>query len=188
MSTSLLAIDSESKQPGRVHIREEGRRDALGDTMSSFRDVPAGDLIEGVKEQLESNDSVKAPEWAEIVKTGTHREMPPVQPDWWSRRAASILRKVALHGPIGTNHLAQMYGGARNRGVRPNRAVTGSRNVVRTILKQLDAAGYTVIKKNPAGTKELGRVVTPTGQSLLDQVSKEIRPSAVEAEPGLGKY
>ncbi|DAC26434.1 MAG TPA: 40S ribosomal protein S19, partial [Candidatus Thalassarchaeaceae archaeon] len=78
--------------------------------------------------------------------------------------------------------------GARNRGVRPNRAVTGSRNVVRTLLQQLDASGYTVIKKNLAGTKELGRIVTPAGQSLLDQVSKEIRPSAEEAAPGLGKY
>lgn len=156
--------------------------------MSSFRDVPAGDLVEGVKEQLESHDSIMAPEWAEIAKTGTHREMPPVQSDWWSRRAASILRKVAIHGPIGTNHLAQMYGGARNRGVRPNRAVTGSRNVVRTILKQLDSAGYTIIKKNAAATKQLGRVVTPAGQSLIDQVARDIRPAAEEAAPGLGKY
>ena len=97
--------------------------------------------------------------------------MPPVQEDWWQTRAASMLRKVAIHGPIGTNHLAQMYGGVRNRGVKPNRAVTGSRNIVRTILQQLDESGLTEIKKNPSGTKILGRVITPTAHSLMDKVA-----------------
>ena len=78
---------------------------------------------------MDNFELVSAPGWAVDVKTGTHREMPPVQDDWWETRAASMLRKVAIHGPIGTNHLAQMYGGLKNRGVKPNKAVTGSRNI-----------------------------------------------------------
>mgnify|MGYP003902899649 FL=1 len=75
-----------------------------------------------------------APEWASFVKTGTHRERPPDQDNWWSIRSAAILRKVAFKGPIGANHISQEYGGPRDRGVKPNRAAAGSRNIARTIL------------------------------------------------------
>tara|TARA_B100000902_G_scaffold40082_1_gene47638 strand:- start:1919 stop:2362 length:444 start_codon:yes stop_codon:yes gene_type:complete len=142
--------------------------------MTSYRDVPPTDLVAALRVEMDQFEHVSAPEWAVDVKTGTHREMPPVQDDWWETRAASMLRKVAIHGPIGTNHLAQMYGGVKNRGVRPNKAVTGSRNITRKILQQLDESGLTTIKKNPAGNKTLGRVITPAAHSLLDRVAGKI--------------
>ncbi|MEE3029951.1 MAG: 40S ribosomal protein S19, partial [Candidatus Thermoplasmatota archaeon] len=88
--------------------------------------------------------------------------------------AASMLRKVAIHGPIGTNHLAQMYGGVKNRGVKPNKAVTGSRNITRKILQQLDQSGLTTLKMNASGSKTLGRVITPAAHSLLDRVAGKV--------------
>jgi len=151
--------------------------------MTSYRDVPPTELVAALRVEMDQFEQVVAPEWAVDVKTGTHREMPPVQEDWWQTRAASMLRKIAIHGPIGTNHLAQMYGGVRNRGVRPNRAVTGSRNITRKILQQLDQSGLTTIKTNPAGTKKLGRVITPTAHSLLDRVAVKMSSSSEESAP-----
>ena len=158
----------------RVHIHGESRRDAFGDMMTSYRDVSPSELVAALRAEMDNFELVSAPEWAVDVKTGTHREMPPVQEDWWETRAASMLRKVAIHGPIGTNHLAQMYGGVKNRGVRPNKAVTGSRNITRKILQQLDQSGLTTLKMNASGSKTLGRVITPAAHSLLDRVAGKV--------------
>ena len=47
--------------------------------MTTYYDVPADLLIASLSEKLKSYDKVSAPEWASQVKTGTHRERPPVQ-------------------------------------------------------------------------------------------------------------
>ena len=85
--------------------------------MTTYYDVPADLLIAGLVDKMGSYEKIIAPDWASQVKTGTHRERPPVQDDWWHTRAASILRKVAIKGPIGTNRISQEVGGAKNRGV-----------------------------------------------------------------------
>ena len=72
--------------------------------MTTYYDVPADLLIAGLSVKLKSYDKVSPPEWASQVKTGTHRERPPVQEDWWHTRAASVLRKVALKGPIAVSY------------------------------------------------------------------------------------
>ena len=64
--------------------------------MTTFHDVPADLLISDLSQRLADNDAISAPEWAEFVKTGTHRERPPTQSDWWYTRSAAVLRKVAL--------------------------------------------------------------------------------------------
>lgn len=142
--------------------------------MTSYRDVSPTKLVAALRAEMDNFEMISPPEWAVDVKTGTHREMPPVQEDWWETRAASMLRKVAIHGPIGTNHLAQMYGGVKNRGVKPNKAVTGSRNITRKILQQLDQSGLTTLKMNASGSKTLGRVITPAAHSLLDRVAGKV--------------
>ena len=122
------------------------------------------------------------------MKTGAHKERPPVQKNWWHLRSAAILRKVGRMGPVGVNHLSQAFGGPKNRGVAPNRATTGSRHVTRTSLQQLEDAGLVAIRRNAAGTVNMGRVLTPEGQKLLDAVAHEVRPEAEAAYPGLSKY
>lgn len=136
--------------------------------MVTSYDVPAEQLITKVSAKLREIDSIKPPEWAEFVKTGRHTEKAPVQRDWWYIRAASILRKVYLKGPIGTSRLAEEYGGFADRGSKPNKAVKGSRNIARKCVMQLEAAGLVAKSKNK------GRVVTAKGQKLLDSVAKEI--------------
>ena len=156
--------------------------------MTTFYDVPADLLIPVLADRLESNDKINQPEWAEFVKTGAHKERPPVQSNWWYLRSAAILRKVGRMGPIGVNHLSQAFGGPKNRGSAPNRATAGSRHVIRTSLQQLEDAGLVAVRRNAAGTVTMGRIITPAGQKMLDDVAHEVRPQAEEAYPGLGKY
>lgn len=139
--------------------------------MVTVYDVPPGELIKRAAVKLKEFDDIKEPEWVDFVKTGRHRERSPVQDDWWYIRAASILRKIYIKGPIGTSRLAAEYGGYADRGSKPNRAVKGSESIVRKCLIQLEAAG--LIKRD--GNK--GRVITPKGQSFLDNLAKEVYDS-----------
>lgn len=136
--------------------------------MVTVYDVPAEELIAKVASKLRDIETIKPPEWAEFVKTGRHTERAPVQKDWWYTRSASILRKVAIKGPIGTSRLAEEYGGFADRGSRPNKAVKGSRNIARKSIMQMEAAGLVAKNKNK------GRMVTAKGQKLLDAAAKEV--------------
>ncbi len=140
--------------------------------MVTVYDVPAEQLIAKVAAKLRELDTIKPPEWADYVKTGRHTEKAPVQKDWWYTRSASILRKVAIKGPIGTSRLAEEYGGYADRGSRPNKAVKGSRNIARKSIMQLEASGLVAKNKNK------GRIVTSKGQKLLDAAAKEVADAA----------
>jgi small subunit ribosomal protein S19e len=136
--------------------------------MVTVYDVPAEKLILKAAEKLKGNENIVPPEWAEYVRTGRHTEKAPVQDDWWFTRSASILRKLYIKGPMGTSRLAAEYGGYADRGAKPNRAVKGSRNIVRKCMIQLEAAGLLVSKEKQ------GRAISPAGQSLLDNAAKEV--------------
>ncbi len=136
--------------------------------MVTVYDVPAEQLIFRTAQKLKENSDIIPPEWAEYVKTGRHTEKGPSQNDWWYTRAASILRKLYIKGPMGSSRLAAEYGGYADKGSMPNRAVKGSGNIARKCMMQLEAAGYLVFKD-----KE-GRTISPAGQSLLDNTAKEI--------------
>ncbi len=159
-----------------------------GEAMTTYYDVPADLLISGTADRLRSFDTINPPEWASHVKTGTHRERPPVQGDWWHTRAASVLRKVAIKGPIGTNRISQEYGGSKDRGVKRNKAVAGSRNISRKLLQQLSDSGLVSDMMNTAGTVNRGKIVSPQGQKLLDEVAHSVRTQAEEKYPDLKRY
>ena len=145
---------------------------------------------------LTEKKAVEMPDWATYVKTGTHRENPPSQEDWWPTRAAAILRKVGATGPVGVNQLASMYGGPRDRNAKPNRAKRGSRHVIRTILIQLEESGYVesvlhkVVEDIDGEKMNLykGRSLTSTGQKILDEAAHAVRSEANELHEGLAKY
>ena len=156
--------------------------------MTTYHDVPADLLIGELSARLSEVDSINPPEWSKIVKTGTHRERPPAQDNWWYIRSAAVLRKVGKLGPIGANHMAQHFGGPKDRGVKPNRAVAGSRNISRTVMQQLTTAGLIQSKMSLSGTVNRGKVLTPAGQKMLDSVAHSVRDEAIERHPGLSNY
>ena len=146
--------------------------------LPTARDVPADLLIERLKEKLKEIPEIQPPEWAKYVKTGSHRERPPQQEDWWYIRAASILRSIYLRGPIGVEKLRTKYGGRKDRGVRPEHFRKASGHVIRKIMQQLEQAG--LLEK----VERKGRKITPKGQSLLDKLAGEIL-SEIGREPGV---
>lgn len=150
--------------------------------MTTVYDVPPTPLIAEVAKQLQKMDAIDAPEWAAFAKTGIHREKPPVDADWWETRVAAVLRKVYTEGPIGTEKLRQHFGGYRDRGSKPNKAVKGSGSVARKALQQLEAAG--LVQNVPAQ----GRTVTPAGRALCDNAAHTVRAGLEKTVPGLSKY
>ena len=127
-------------------------------------DVNKNDLVKQVAKELKNVSEVKAPEWAIFVKTGSHKENPPVEQDWWYTRAAAVLLKVQKIGPVGVEKLRTAYGGKKNRGVRPEKFVKGSGNILRKVLQQLDAAELT---KKVEKEQKKGRIITAKGVSFL---------------------
>jgi small subunit ribosomal protein S19e len=139
--------------------------------MSNVYDVKADVLIEAVADKLSKMPKMSPPEWARFVKTGVHKERPPLNDDWWFIRAAAILRKIYILGPIGTSKLRTKFGGTKRRGYAPARFRKASGSVIRHILQQLEKSGLAIqVSKN--GHK--GRIVAPKGKSLLDKTASEI--------------
>ena len=159
-----------------------------GDYMTTYYDVPADQLISSLSSKLKEIGAVSPPDWTDYVKTGTHKERPPVQDDWWYIRSAAVFRKVAIKGPIGTNRMSQEFGGTKNRGVKRNKAVSGSRNITRKILQQLSEANLITNSMNSTGTVNRGKILSPSGQSLIDGIANEVRPLAEERFPDLSRY
>ena len=137
--------------------------------MTTLFDVPADALIEAVAAEIA--DEIEEPDWAAYTKTGVGRELPPEQEDFWSIRAASLLRKVAIDGPIGVGRLREAYGdskqGSTRYRTRPDMKSEASGKVIRTILQQLEDAGYVV---NQSG----GRSLSGEGRALLARVAGEV--------------
>lgn len=150
--------------------------------MTTVYDVPPTELIGAVASKLKSEKAIEPPAWAPFVTTGIHREKPPVDPEWWHTRAAAVLRKVYVMGPIGTQRLRAEFGGSRDRGARPNRAKSGSGSVARECLQQLEKAG---LVENVKGE---GRRVSAKGRGLLDNTAHEVRKVLEPTIAGLSKY
>ncbi len=131
--------------------------------------VSKQDLVNGLAKELKP--LLQKPEWADIAKTGMHKQRPPADADWWYYRAGSILLKVHRLGPIGVSKLRTKYGGRKNRGVRPEKFYRGSGNIIRKLLQQLEKTGF--LKQETIGNHK-GRVLTPKAASLIAQTAKKL--------------
>ncbi|MFA4877748.1 MAG: 30S ribosomal protein S19e [Methanoregula sp.] len=138
--------------------------------MTTVYDVPADHIIRRTAEELKKRKEIVPPAWAAFAKTGVHKEMPPEDPDWWFTRAAAVLRRVYVDGPLGVERMRSFYGGNKNRGSRPNAFRKGSGSVLRKSLQQLEAAGLIIHDKT-------GRRVSPAGMAFLDNLSQEVKAS-----------
>src|SRR3989344_2656245 len=154
--------------------------------MTTMYDVDPQELILKTAEDLKKIPEIKAPLWAAFVKTGMHKERPPVDEDWWYFRSASVLRNIYRFGPVGVSKLRTKYGGKKNRGVKKEHFYKGSGSILRKSLQQLEKAGF--VKFADKGVHK-GRIITPKGQSFLDKAASQMKgqapsqPKSVEKVP-----
>lgn len=136
-----------------------------------MKQVPPQKMIERMSEKLKKDENIKPPAWSRFVKTGVASERPPVQEDWWFVRSAAVLRSIYLNGPVGTQRLRTAFGSRKSRGHKPDKHAKAGGKILRTILQQLEKAGY--VKKVDAPKK--GRVITPKGQRFLERAGREMK-------------
>ncbi|MDG6987859.1 MAG: 30S ribosomal protein S19e [Nitrososphaerota archaeon] len=149
--------------------------------MVNAHDVPSGKLISALAEQMKSVSAVQEPDWAKYVKTGSHAERPPTNSDWWFTRAASLLRKLYLHGPVGLGDLERAYGGTKALHYYPKHHRDAGGSSIRKILKQLEQAE--LVSKTPKG-----RVLTSKGRAMLDKTSREVFTTLAAEDKALARY
>ena len=145
--------------------------------MPTAYDVKANVLVERLAKHLKENvGEVTPPTWSLTSKTSAHKERPPQNPDWWYIRCASLLRKLYIHGSIGTQRLRVEYGGRKRKGTSIEHAKPSGGSAIREPFQQLEKAGL-VIKEGPKGRKLSGE-----GVSLLNRVSAEILKGSASGE------
>jgi len=123
-------------------------------------------------EALKKISEFKHPEWMEYVKSSPSKERPIDDPDFWYKRAASILRQIYRNKTIGVNRLRTKYGSKKNRGFKPERFKRAGGKIIRVILQQSDKAGFTEIIKKIRGVRERkpGRQLTEKGKNFLEGI------------------
>jgi len=149
--------------------------------MVNAHDVPSAKLIPALAEQMKGVAGVEEPEWAKWVKTGSHAERPPIDSAWWFTRAASLMRKLYLHGPVGLGDLERAYGGTKALHYYPKHHRDAGGSNIRKILKQLEQAE--LVSKTPKG-----RILTSKGRAMLDKVAKDVFTSVSKGNKALARY
>ncbi|MBI2109983.1 30S ribosomal protein S19e [Candidatus Woesearchaeota archaeon] len=140
--------------------------------MATIFDVNPEELVKVAAEALKKE--IKTPPWTMFVKTSSGHERPPMNPEWYYHRAASIMRKVYLLGPIGTQKLRRKYGIKKNHMYKPERTKKGAGKIIRSILQQLEQVGY--LSKETKNVHK-GRILTPKGKSFLDKLATQLLKS-----------
>jgi small subunit ribosomal protein S19e len=122
--------------------------------------VEAGKAIRLLAAKLKEDSQFAAPDWFGTVKGGPANERLPDTPEQWFDRMASILRTIAIRGPIGTQRLRNKYGGRQEhtRGRAHHKKAGGK--TIRLAMQKLQVAGY--VKNEPKG-----RIVTAAGRAFI---------------------
>lgn len=133
--------------------------------MVTIFDVEPNALIKAAAAKLKSEGIVTPPKWIGYVKSGSHRERMPEDPDFWYVRSAALLRKIAVYGPIGIEHLRKEYGGRKSRGSAAEHFRAAGGSIIRKALQQLEKSGF--VEKKPRG-----RIITKKGLAFLSSAAK----------------
>ncbi len=136
--------------------------------MVSVKEVDPQKLIENLKEELKKFPELEPPRWVMFAKSSHASERPPEQKDFWYIRAAAIMRRLYLDGPLGVSRLRKYFRRRKRRGRRPAKTYKASGNIIRKILQKLEKAGLVQTVKG-------GRILTPKGRSLIDKICEKLK-------------
>ncbi|XP_059643138.1 small ribosomal subunit protein eS19x-like [Cornus florida] len=138
------------------------------ETGRTVKSVSVHKFVKAYASHLKRSGKMELPQWTDIIKTGTFKELAPYDPDWYFIRAASMARKIYLRGGIGVGGFQRIYGGSKRNGSRPPHFCKSSGSVARNILQQLQ--NMNIIDFDSKG----GRKITSSGRRDLDQVAGRI--------------
>ncbi|MBT96695.1 30S ribosomal protein S19e [Candidatus Pacearchaeota archaeon] len=135
-------------------------------------DIDAQEYNLKLAESLKKIPEFNQPEWSIFIKTGPAKERPIEDPDFWHKRAASILKQIYKNKILGVNKFRTKYGSKKNRGYAPEKFRRAGGKIIRTILQQSDKAGFTEIAKAIKGVKgrKPGRQLTEKGKEFLEGI------------------
>lgn len=134
--------------------------------MADIRTIQPGKYNALLAQALKEVPEFEVPDWAEYVKSSTHKKRPTTDDDFWFKRSASILRQVYIKGVIGVERLRSRYGGRKDRGQRPPEFRKAGGKMIRTILQQGEKAGFLEKVKD----KKAGRKLTAEGKKFLENI------------------
>ena len=140
--------------------------------MNAIYEIDAHQYNLKLAEALKKIPEFKEPEWVAFVKSGPAKERPIEDPNFWYKRAASILKQIYKKNVVGVNRLRTKYGSKKNRGFKPERFQRAGGKIIRTILQQADKAGFTEIAQDIKGVrgKKPGRQLTEKGKKFLEAI------------------
>ena len=134
--------------------------------MTDIRSISPGKYNLSLAKALKEYPEFEEPDWIGYVKTGASKSRPNADPDFWNKRAASILRQIYIKGIVGVQRLRTRYGGRKDRGSKPPEFRRAGGKIIRTILQQSDSAGLTEKIKG----KKSGRQLTNKGKEFLESI------------------
>ncbi|CAK5070973.1 unnamed protein product [Meloidogyne enterolobii] len=59
------------------------------------------EIVDAISTFPKKGGKIKVPEWADLVKLGTNKELAPINPDWYYVRVASIARRLYIRSRAG---------------------------------------------------------------------------------------
>ncbi len=137
--------------------------------MKHVLEVDAAKLNAAVAAELQN--MIQQPQWSLYIKTGSAKQRPPEQKNWYYIRGASMLRRLYIDGPVGIQRLRSYYGSAKNLGHQPSHFKRSSGKVLRSLLQDMEHAG--LVEKAAKPLK--GRLLTKSGKKFIDNIAKSLK-------------
>jgi small subunit ribosomal protein S19e len=136
---------------------------------ATLKDIPATQFVTALAAHFKKTGKYELPAMHDLIKTGSHRELPPQDADWYYLRLASVARKVYLQPAVGIEHLAHAYGGKYWSKMTTKHHGKAARGNVRHALKALESTKLIAKKEG-----KTGRFITAAGRRELDVIANSI--------------
>lgn len=129
--------------------------------------VKADPLIDGIRENLQNNQSITLPKDYVFIKTSHGKEFSPEDSNWFYIRMASIVRYAMCKGTVSLKGLCRKYSCRKNAGVRPSRYAKGSEFVIESAIEELKKIGWFSFDNKKD-------ILTPKAKEILSEIMEKI--------------
>ena len=135
----------------------------------TVKDVAAPRFIKAFAKHMKRQGKFEVPKWADVVKTGPSKDLPPYDEDWLYIRTASIARQIYNRGGSGVGSFRAIYGSQKRRGTLTNKSMLSGGKIIRYCMQQLEEMGIVEVDEDKGG-----RRLTPEGQREMDTVAVQV--------------